>query len=333
MSAEVEALLLRGTPAWHGLGDIFPQDAEITKQDVIVHGGLDWEVELAEIMTNDQVKTAIDDYRVTRRKTDNAILGIVRKGWTPIQNKDAVGVFDQVVHEGHAKYESAGSLRGGSRVFVLAKLPEPLLLLNKKDVVDRFVLLSLSHDGHRPLQMLCTPVRVVCSNTLTMALQVPRAGEEAKWTRFSPRINISHNMDAKFKLKEAGKVMGRALQYYRLFGEFSEHLTKQQVQPHVLKHVIGAVFPANFKQEVTPTIQEHRLAIESLFEAGVGQEIEGVPGTAWALLNAFTEYSSHGYPLRNKKLKTASDRAYAVWMGPGRNLNERAGKVLSQVFA
>src|SRR5690606_7560347 len=110
-----------------------------------------------------------------------------------IQNRDAFRLFDSVLGEAQAFYSEAGSLQGGSKVFITAKLPEPILVGAAKDPVDRYILLSNAHDGTRPLQMLFTPVRVVCCNTLNLALS--KRGDDEK-TRFAPRVAISHRVMA-----------------------------------------------------------------------------------------------------------------------------------------
>jgi len=329
LPADVERMVLVGQVAWHGLGKVYPEGTVLTGEQVLVDGGLDWEVEVAPIVTDDVPRTSVDDWRVTRRKTDQRVLGVVKKDWKPVQNRQAVSTFDSIVSQGKARYETAGALQGGSKVFFLAKLGEPLLLCNHRDAVDRYLLLSNAHDGKRPLQLLFTPVRVVCSNTLSLALH--RESDDDV-TRVAPRVTIQHRAGAGQLLKESERVMGRALRYYELFGEFADFLTRKQASADVVETVVETVFPPNRKGEVTDAIAEHRSAVTTSFEQGAGTDIPGVAGTAWALLNGFTEYASHGFPARSKKVKTPADRAYSVWLGGGRALAERANRVISKVF-
>jgi phage/plasmid-like protein (TIGR03299 family) len=221
MPADVETMFYAGQVPWHGIGTAIPHD--VNAEQAIKLAQLDWDVETAPIVTNDQKKTAVDDYRVTRRIQDNAILGVVPKRFKPIQNRDAFGLFDSVVGEGKAVYHTAGSLQGGSKVWILSKLPQVLEVgkgIGHVDEVERYLLLSNAHDGTRPLQMLFTPVRVVCSNTLGMALEIK--GNTDKVTRIAPRVTIPHNINAKAKMKQAGRLMKAALNYYEKFGDFAK---------------------------------------------------------------------------------------------------------------
>ena len=330
MSADVEMMAYVGKTPWHGLGKEYPEGTMVASSQMIVDAGLDWDVEVAKIVTNDQLRTAVDSKRVVRRVTDQAILGIVNAGWRPIQNKDAFTMFDNTIIKGHARYETAASLQGGSKVFILAKMPE-VIEIGKGDPVERYLLLSNAHDGTRPLQMLFTPVRVVCSNTLAIALRFS-SGDHV--TKIAPRVAIKHSANnQKFLMKEAERVMGAAVQYYEKFGDFAKFLASKQVTTDVAETILEIMFPPNKKEEITPTIQDHRDSVEHLFMEGKGQDIPSIKGSAWALLNAFGEYADHGFVFRSKKCKEPQDRAYSIWMGGAKGLKERAGKVISRVYA
>jgi phage/plasmid-like protein (TIGR03299 family) len=281
----------------------------------------------------------VDDYRVTRRMTDNAILGVVRKNYHPIQNRDAFRMFDNVVGPGKACFHTAGSLMGGSKVFLLAKLPDVIPVgkgIGKTvDDVEKYLLLANSHDGTRPLQMLFTPVRVVCANTLAVALnRKPKRDEEtddAPWDYNAPRVTVRHTAKAKLALKEAERTMKRALEYYKEFGDFANFLYRAKVNSAQVTNVVGLVFPPNKKKEVTPTIAEHRNNVIQLFTEGKGHDAPGVRGSAWALFNAFTEYADHGYAARNAK--DDEDRSYSVLMGGAKGLKNRATREIADLLA
>lgn len=329
MTANVERLMYVGKTPWHGIGTAM--ENPVGSAEAIRLAGLDWEVDVAPIVTNDQVRTNVDEYRVTRRVTDEAILGVVKRGWKPIQNKEAFNLFDTVLGEQAAFYHDAGSLQGGSKVFITAKLPEPILVGPAKDPVDRYLLLSNAHDGTRPLQMLFTPVRVVCCNTLNLALS--KGGDDEK-TRFAPRVAISHRVLAKtreLQKVEAVRVMGQAHRWYQTFGDWTSFLSSNQLNVNQVKNIVAEVFPPNKKKEVTPAIIGHRVEIERLFVEGKGHETVGIAGTGWALLNAFTEYADHSWAARGKG--DASDRSYSILMGGSKGLKNRAAKVISEAVA
>lgn len=327
MTANVERMMFVGQTPWHGVGTKI--ESPVSSAEAIKLAGLDWDVDVAPIITNDQVRTNVDEYRVTRRRTDEAILGVVKRGWKPIQNREAFRIFDAVLGEQQAFYNDAGSLQGGSKVFITAKLPEPILVGPAKDPVDRYLLLSNAHDGTRPLQMLFTPVRVVCCNTLNLALS--KAGDDEK-TKLAPRAAISHQVMARtreLQKAHAIKVMGQAYRWYQTFGDWTSFIASKQVNVAQVKNVVAEVFPPNKKKEVTPAIIGHRVEVERLFAEGRGNDTPGVAGTAWALLNAFTEYADHSWACRGKG--DATDRSYSILMGGSKGLKARATKSINEL--
>lgn len=323
MAANVEAMMYAGQVPWHGVGTAVP--SEVTTAEAIRLCQLDWDVEVAPIVTNDQKRTAVVHKRVTRRVQDQAILGIVNKGYKPIQNRDAFGMLDTIIGKDTASIHTAGSLEGGSKVFMLAKMPEPLIIGKDQgieDLVDRYLLLSSAHDGTRPLQCLFTPVRVVCSNTLAIALS--NSAKDDKLT-CAPRVSIRHNVNAAEAMKQAELAMARAVRYYGKFGDFANFLTTVQVAAKQVELLIEKVFPANDQLVVTKTQKEHREQVERLFVEGKGHD--KIAGSAWALLNAFGEYADHGYALRSAK--TAEDRSASILMGGAKYIKTRANKAIN----
>lgn len=326
MTANVERMMYSGQVPWHGVGTKI--DGPVGSAQAIQLAGLDWDVDVAPIVTDDQVRTGVDEYRVTRRRTDEVILGIVKRGWKPIQNRDAFKLFDSVLGEAKAFYTDAGSLQGGSKVFITVKLPEPILVGKAKDPVDRYMLLSNAHDGTRPLQMLFTPVRVVCCNTLNLALS--KKGDDEK-TKLAPRVSISHSVLSRtleLQKAQAIKVMGAAHRWYETFGDWTNFISSRQLNGAQVKNIIAEVFPPNKKKEVTPAIIGHRHEVERLFVEGKGHETAGVAGTGWALLNAFTEYADHSWASHGKG--GPSDRSYSILMGGSKGLKARATKSVAE---
>lgn len=326
MTANIENMMYVGEVPWHGVGTLV--EGEVDSVTAIKLAGLDWDVETAPIVTNDHKRTGIDRWRVTRRVTDNLILGVVRKGYTPIQNREAFQLMDGIIGNKQATYHTAGSLEGGSKVFMLAKIPEPIQVgkgVGPTDDVERYILVANSHDGTRPLQAIFTPVRVVCSNTLNLALNLK--GEEVPADlKLAPRVTVRHTPSSKTRIREAERTMKSALLYYKRFGDFAQFLYSKQVASQIVTNIISTVFPPNQKMEVTPTVAEHRAAVAGLFTDGKGHE--RIAGSAWALLNAFTEYADHSISLR--KAKTPEDRSYSILMGGSKGLKNRATKVIAE---
>jgi phage/plasmid-like protein (TIGR03299 family) len=164
MPANVESMFYYGDVPWHGLGTPV-QDAPDSEQALIV-AGLNWAVELQAVYTEEGLP--IEGYRVTRRVTDGAVLGVVSDQYRPIQNREAFAFADALLGEG-ARFETAGSLSGGRRVWLTTRLPEEYRVLGDPTTV--YLTICNGHDGRHAFQAVISPVRVVCQNTLNLALR------------------------------------------------------------------------------------------------------------------------------------------------------------------
>ena len=320
MSADIEKIVYAGATPWHLAG--VEMQENFTVEVAIEKAGLNWHVEAVPIETVDQKKTAIENYRVTRRVEDNAILGIVKAGFVPIQNAQAFGMFNTVI-SGKALINTAGSLQGGSKVWMLAKMPGAIEV-GKNDPIEKYLLLSNNHDGKRPLQMLFTPVRVVCSNTLAMALG---SGKD----KIAPSVSIPHTLSASVRMKDAERVMAHAVKYYERFGDFADYLCNKQLVEEQLKNIIQTVFPPNDKMVVTKKMQHHRMTVRRLFDEGKGHD--RIDGTAWALINAFGEYADHSLAYKADREDPRGEQMRSIWFGGARGLKQRATKIVMKAVA
>ena len=315
---------------WQGAGTALAPG--LTAEQAMQAAGLDWEVETADIWTKDQKKTDIERYRVTRRMTDNCILGIVPKGYKVIQNRQAFGLFDRVIQQGRmADFSGAGEFNNGSKVFIVSKLPGVMEIgkgIGPVDEVERYLLLANPHDG-TACQMVFTPVRVVCQNTLALAL-TEQARDNDKVTRFAPSAVIRHSGDVNKQMKVAEKVMGSALRYYEKFGDFAGCLYSKQLGGSQVVEIIDTVFPANKFKEVTPKIKAARDSVEQLFVEGYGHE--RIAGSAWALLNAFAQFADHGVALKRDADGTldGAARTKSIVMGGAKAIKNKATRVIQE---
>jgi phage/plasmid-like protein (TIGR03299 family) len=200
--------------------------------------------------------------------------------------------------------------------------------IGKTDDVEKYLLLSNAHDGTRPLQMLFTPIRVVCSNTLNSALY--ERNKEGELKAKAPRVSVQHTENAKKMIKEAERVMAAAYKYYEKFGDFCNFMYSKQLSSNQVENIINEVFPPNKKKEVTPKIQLHRLEVKKLFEDGKGQKQSGVAGSAWALYNGFTEYADHYFA--PSKAESQEDLTYSVLLGSSKGLKNKAIKSITEAL-
>lgn len=217
MSANIEFNKLRGTyssytvkqPAWHGLGITKPDYAK-TSREVIEAANLDFNVLKGQIYgeyarpifdrtTGEQLLTAkIPNTMFTYREDTGLVLTkdahMVTNAYEVVQNIEAFDFFDSIVEEGVAEYETAGVLGNGEIIFVSAKLPR--INLVNDDKIDQYLLFTMRHDGTGAVNLLFTPIRVVCNNTLVAAL-----GSQQK-------LSFKHTKNVKEKIEFSKTLLG-----------------------------------------------------------------------------------------------------------------------------
>jgi phage/plasmid-like protein (TIGR03299 family) len=308
MSHEVEGMMFVGATPWHGLG--VRVERGVTTDDAIRCAGLDWHVGTKPLLTSDGEDVPA---MATYRQSDGALLGVVGPDYTPVQNADAFRFFDPFIASGEASYETAGALRGGRRVWVLARLnrPSSVIVARADDTVEKFVLLSNSHDGSLAVRVGFAPIRVVCSNTLALA----HADAGSKLIRLRHTANVLSNLAA---VREA---MNLADARFEVAADHYRWLATRDISAADLRKYVDVVFSApRLADDAMPAPEHNRLfnRIVPLFEHGRGNDLPGVRGTWWAALNAVNEYL--GYV----RGRTQDGRVDSLWFGDGAKLNRRA---------
>lgn len=303
-----DSIVWAGETPWHRLGTKLPE--AFTAAEALQHGGLDYTVEKVGLQTVDGAKVP---NRFALRRTDTkAVLGVCAGMYQPLQNRDAFAFFDGAFGKDKARYEVAGVLGAGERVWLLAKLPGEFEAV-KGDAVSKFLLLTNGFDTNEPVRARFTPVRVVCQNTLSLAL-----GQTAS------EVRVQHIGNVKAKLEIAGNLLRSAGVYFNetqdLFRGFAKYGMKQAELSGYFAEVITGDRSANVN-ELHPVTRNRILKVQELNETGVGHEIKGVRGTLWGAYNAVTEYVDH--------FKTSEDLGYLV-DGGGAKLKQRAFDVAKE---
>ena len=198
MSHEIETLMYTNEVPWHSLGR-YVGDNPVTSDEAIVAAGLDWDVELQPLYTEGMEESSflgnVTSHKAVTRLLDAKVLGVVGNRYRPVQNAEAFKFMDSLVEEGLMKYHTAGSLRGGQRVWLLGKVGSFEVV--NGDQVDEYVFLWNSHDGSSGLRCLPTTIRVVCANTANAAL---KAGK-------STGISVRHTANVISNLEEAKHIL------------------------------------------------------------------------------------------------------------------------------
>ncbi len=306
---EKASMMYYGEIPWHGLGTRLQKPA--TSEEAIISAGLDWEVVKKPVYVKlDKRFQVKDTFAMVRKdkwqKNECDILGIVGKNYTPVQNKDAFNFFDSIVGEKKAIYHTAGSLSGGKIIWILAKLPGYIRVVGN-DISEKYLLLSNSHDGSSMVQIKFTPIRVVCQNTLTIAMN---KGETLK---------VKHSRDVKDRLKQASELLGIVNDKYDTIERSFKNMAKVQLNEKRLNEYVKTIFPDPVDELQYATVDNNREMVRELFEQGLGNNLLGVQGTLWAGYNAVTELIDHKITKQNKDMRTKS-----IWFGNGYNVKQKA---------
>ena len=303
-----------GDAPWHGLGT--KVDRPATAEEAIKAAGLDWEtVKVQVVAKHERGETLVPDPFAMMRSdrmvgADAAILGMVGSMYEPIQNRDAFRFFDPIVGEGAAVYHTAGSLGLGERIWILAKLPGEIKVTDQ-DITEKYLLLFNSHDGSGAAQIKFTPIRVVCQNTLSMALK----GESL--------IKVAHTRGATARMDEVHKAISFINTTYKGIEEKIQQLARIEMDEKRLGEYIDKVFPLDGvkDQKKRSKIEQQRASSVLLYAKGKGNEAKGVQATLWAAYNGITEFADHRMVAGTR---SQSSRVERLWFGDAARLKATA---------
>lgn len=241
------------------------------------------------------------------------IFGIVSDAYTPVQNWEAFAFMDSLVEEGGIGYHTAGALGNGERVWMLAKLPTQIAVV-EGDITDKYLLLTNDHRETGSVQVKFTPIRVVCQNTLTLALMD------------GATIRLKHHRNVKDRLLAAKEALGLIDGGYRDIEGYFKAMVRMPVKTELLQNYLKAAFPmpedADTKRKEMVT-RDRQLAAH-FFEQGRGNQAKGVRGTLWAAFNGVTEMIDHRVPRNLSAHVAAKRRLSSIWFGTGARVKARA---------
>lgn len=284
MAAEVEAMFYTRETPWHGLGTKV-MEAPASKEALYL-AGLDWQVEQEEIYT--ETGNLVIGFKANVRDTDQKILGVVTDRYKVIQNDEAFAFTDELLGEG-VRYETAGSLQGGRKVWLLAHLPHEYIIAGER--ISPYLVFSNTHDGSGSIKVAVTPIRVVCNNTLNLALNTAKRS----WSAI-------HTGDIKSKLEEAKNTLFMANTYMDELGKEFENLRKKKLTEKQVMEYIELLIPVDengTSQQKKNIIRLQEDMKRRYFDA---PDLKDVGNNAYRFINAVSDFATHAEPLR----KTAS---------------------------
>lgn len=262
---------------WHGIGTVV--DTAPTSADAIKIAKLDWKIEQVPVMANGQV---IPNYFANIRNDMNMPLGIVKGRYKVIQNTEAFDFVDGIIEnkDVECRYETAGSLFNGRKIFLLVRLPNKELL---GDEVENYLFFTNSHDGSSALTAGITNVRVVCNNTLQMAIK----GAQRTWS-------CRHTDSIFDKKAQAQEALGLAVTYMDSMDEIAEELATKKINEEKFFRKLFEKNPTNLceKNKEQAIERMHIIFNEK-------DDLQNFRGSAWGMYNAVADFVSNTTPFRN----------------------------------
>lgn len=274
-------------PAWHGLGTVFEDEVTTSKMLELAHLN-DWNVRLEDVGMPDGFNSDKNYSFVTRTnpfdRTQNDVLGVVGERYVPLQNEDLFSFGDNLL-DGGGRWETAGSIRGGRVVFGSIALERETVLdpNGVGDKVNTYLLINTSHDGSIAIQASITPVRVVCANTLNLALTSLKGKKAPKQT-----FKIRHTQTAEGKIAVAREALGLANAYMDEFDLMAKAMIEQTITKQQFDDIVALAYPAPEK-DAKGSLKKHTDKNDLIQSIYVGDYNNTISGTAWGAFNALTE--------------------------------------------
>ena len=272
-------------PAWHGLGTVF-SDEKTTSEMLAAANLNNWNVRLVDVeIPNTLTSDKNYSYVVRTNPTDNTqtdILGVVGERYHVLQNEDLFSFGDNII-DGGGRWETAGSIRGGRVVFGSLAL-ERETVLDPNGVADKvktYLLINTSHDGSIAIQASITPVRVVCANTLNLALG-------SKRNKIKQSFKIRHTQTANGKVAIAREALGLANVYMDAFDVMAKAMIEKEITAGQFNDIILAAYPKPEKDS-KGAVKKWENKVDVINDIYTGQFNGMIAGNAWGAFNALTE--------------------------------------------
>ena len=314
MPANVQTMAYYGEVPWHGMGTRVPKG--VASEEMIRAAGMDWSVELRPARGAKKInrKGEYSRYEVVRLPRpgydeDEVLFGVVSRRYQVLQNTEAFEFFDPVVGDRKAYFETAGALGEGERIWVMAKMPDSMEIV-PGDECQKYLLLSNTHSGNGSVIVKFTSVRVVCQNTLMLAMD---DGQKA--------YRVRHSKSMRFKLNELAAFLAITRAVFSEAEACFRRLAEVQMTKDRLETYFESVFPRTDLQKKNGEKPERWGALGEMFEGRPDLQLRGVHGTLWAAYNAVTRFEDYKQPKQDEQQEQRLER---TWFGGGANIKLKA---------
>lgn len=280
MAANVETMFYTREKPWHNLG-VRVQEAPESSVALEV-AGLNWEVLQKPIYTDSGEEIA--GYKANVRDIDGKVLGVVSNRYKVVQNEEAFAFTDELLGNG-VRYETAGSLQEGRKVWLLARLPREYIIMGEQ--ISPYLVFSNSHDGSGAVKVAITPIRVVCNNTLNLALSTAKRS-----------FSMIHTGDVKGKVQEARQTLLMAEEYMSSLGVEFERLRAKKLRDNQVKDYIEQLLPLDDKTSITQVKNIRRQREDMASRYYDAPDLKELGNNAYRFINAVSDFATHADPLR-----------------------------------
>jgi len=294
MAHMVETMAYAGEVPWHGLGVKVP--ADLTPEQMLEKAGLDWTVDKVDLFYGEN--KMVPGKKGLVRSSDGRYLDTIGDDWNPLQNVDAFEFFNDFVMAGDMEMHTAGALENGRRVWALAKVKDTFEVF-KEDVIEQYLLFSNPHKYGMSIDVRMTPIRVVCNNTLTFALDM-----------MSDRmVRINHR--AEFDADAVKETLGVAKEKLDTYKEAAVFLGSKRYNKENIVEYFSRVFPrtSNKRDDEENVSRNAKQALE-IIDTQPGAEFGR--GSWWQAFNTVTYMTDHTLG------RSQDTRLQSAWFGGNR---------------
>lgn len=283
MAANVETMFyVRETP-WHGLGTRVMEAPG--SEDALELAALNWKVRQEPIYTDNNL--LIPGYKANVRDLDDKVLGVVTDRYKVVQNDEAFAFTDGLLGEG-VRYETAGALLDGRKVWILARMPREFIINGEQ--ISPYLVFSNTHDGSGAIKVAVTPIRVVCNNTLNLALSTAKRS----WS-------MVHTGDVQGKMEEAKQTLFMAEKYMSRLGREFENLRKIELTDRQVMDYIKLLLPYENEDNSLHVRNINRLREDMQKRYFDAPDLKDVGNNAYRFVNAVSDFATHSEPIRRTK--------------------------------
>ena len=280
MAANVETMFYTREKPWHGLGTMVAEAPN--SKDALRLAGLNWKVLQEPVYTENE--ELIQGYKANVRDTDRKVLGVVTDRYKVIQNEEAFAFTDTLLGEG-VRYETAGSLQEGRRGWMLARLPREFIIGGER--ISPYMVFSNTHDGSGAVKTALTPIRVVCNNTLNLALRTAKRS----WS-------MIHTGDISGKIEEAKNTLLLADEYMTALGQEFENLRKIKLSEKQVLDYIKILLPMEENYSLLQKRGVEKLRADMKMRYFDAPDLKDVGNNGYRFVNAVSDFATHSTPRR-----------------------------------